>query len=304
EKIEAAVAELGYKVNTTARALKTSRSMTIGIIMEDLTNSFYSGVMSVVDNYFLESGYSSIITETKGRSEESLRKLDLLLSKRVDGIICFTSCCDLDFINTCIGSGVGLVVVDSLPQGGQPCGSCDFILTDNVCGAFDATRHLVENGHHEIAVITGDSSRFSAGERLRGYQECLVQSGIPVRGDLIFTDEYNIDGGYRCPQLLARLTSRPTAVLVCNYLMALGALVAFNENDLRAGEELSLIMFDEIQANSAFRPRLTTVGQSLDEIGRLAAERILLRARGGDLPDGIFRIPARLIIRDSVVRLK
>ncbi|MDR3644037.1 MAG: LacI family DNA-binding transcriptional regulator, partial [Clostridia bacterium] len=71
EKIEAAVAELGYKVNTTARALKTSRSMTIGIIMEELTNSFYSGVMSVVDNYFLESGYSSIITETKGRSEES-----------------------------------------------------------------------------------------------------------------------------------------------------------------------------------------------------------------------------------------
>jgi len=304
ERIARAVRESGYSVNYTARALKTCRAMTIGVLTESLTNMFYSSVLSIMDDCLMRAGYSTIISETRADTDQMLCKLELMRSKRVDGIVCLASHCDDRLVSACDSAGLQLVMVDSLcneKYRGSRC--CDFVLTDNVRGARDAARLIIEHGHRNIGILTGADWHFSAAERLKGFRDGLASLGVPVREEFVVIEDYSIEGGYRGATRICAMRERPTAVLVCNYFMNLGAMVAFHEHNVLIGRDMSLVSFDEIQANKAFRPAVTTVCQSLEAIGCTAAERILLRAANPGIPPLIIRVPATLIKRDSVAAL-
>ena len=176
-RIDAAIAELGYRVNDAARTLKTRRSMTVGILLDSLSNLFYTSVISEAEDLLQQKDYTSILFETKGSLSRALRGIDLFASKSADGILYLSSQCSPEVIEYCRLRNIPLTVVDSLPREIPP--TCDFVLTGNARAAFSATEYLIEKGHRDIAVVTGSNTHFSANERLRGYQNALTQAGIP-----------------------------------------------------------------------------------------------------------------------------
>ena len=299
--VEQAIRETGYKVNLTARSLKMNRSMTIGVVMNFFTVVVFNSILSIVNDYLHEKGFSTIISETKGDDKNALNVLSLMISRQVDGIIYFNNHCDEDFLKMCEENKVPLVVVDCLfPDAEQY--SCDFVLTDNEQGSYMATKHLIENGHKDIALITGFQTYYTAGQRLCGYLNCMGDYNISIRNELVHVNEYNVEGGYDAVKKMFEEKCLPTAVVICNYAMTTGAIFALNERNIEIGKEISVIAFDEIEANKAFKPQLTTINQPLYEIGRMIAQRIFEKTEG-DPYSQTFMIPATLQVRDSVCRL-
>lgn len=299
-RIDAAIAELGYQVNVAARTLKTRRSMTVGILLDSLSNLFYTSVISEAEELLQQKGYTTILCETKDSPERALRGVELLSSKAADGILYFSSRCSREVISRCEELSIPVTVVDSIAPDASPV--CDFVVTENALGAFGAVEYLQKMGHREIAVVTGSEAHFSANERLRGYQNALHQAGLPLREEWILRDEYNIDGGYRCVRRLLELPVQPTALLVCNYFMTVGAIMALNEANVQIPQQLSVISFDEIELIKAMKPRLTTVNQQGAVIAARAVESLTARINGSQNPERVYMVPTVLVERDSVAR--
>ncbi len=299
-RIDAAIAELGYQVNIAARTLKTRRSMTVGILLDSLSNLFYTAVISEAEELLQEKGYTSILFETKGSLQRALRGIDLFSSKSADGILYLSSQCSREVITRCTGLSIPLTVVDSITPDASP--SCDFVLTENARGAFSAVEYLRCQGHRDIAVITGSAAHFSANERLRGYQNALRQAELPLREEWVLRDEYNIDGGYRCVRRLLKSPLQPSALLVCNYFMTVGAVMALNESNIAIPDQLSVVSFDEIELIKAMKPRLTTINQQTSVIAARAVECLTARINGSQEEEKVQLVPTVMVERDSVAQ--
>ena len=290
-RINEAIAALGYRVNSAARTLKTRRSMTVGVLLDSLSNLFYTSVISEAEELLQAQGYTSILFETQD-------SLDLFSSKSVDGILYLSSRCRPEILARCARLNIPLTVVDSITPDASP--ACDFVVTENARGAFSAVEYLQSKGHRDIGVITGSPAHFSANERLRGYRNALAQAAIPLREEWVLRDEYNIDGGHRCTQRLLQCPQRPTALLICNYFMTIGAVMALNEANISIPDGISVVSFDEIELIKAMKPRLTTVNQQISVIAARAVERLIARITGQQPPETVQLIPTVLVERDSV----
>lgn len=297
-RIDQAIEELGYQVNAAARALKTRRSMTVGILLDSLSNLFYTAVISEAEELLRRAGYTAILFETKDSPDREQQGLELFRSKAVDGMLYFSSHSSADTIRLCQQKGIPLVTIDSIAAGVP---DADFIVTENAVASFEAVQLLLGKGHRRIGVITGNERHFSANERLRGYENALERAGLTPMPGWVLRDEYNIDGGYRCMKRLLALDQRPSALLICNYFMAVGAIMALNEQNVRVPDELSLLSFDDAEWIQAIKPRLTTVNQQTDQIAEQAVNCLLARI-GGEKGEGrVVLIPTVLTDRDTVL---
>lgn len=297
-RIDEAIEALGYQVNAAARTLKTRRSMTIGILLDSLANLFYTAVISEAEELLLQRGYTALLFETKDSPEREEQGLALFRAKSVDGVLYFSSHSSPALIRSCLKLKLPIVTVDSIAAGTP---EADFVVTDNAAAASGAVGLLLEKGHREIGVITGGEGHFSAGERLRGCREALSRAGRPLREEWTLRDAYTIDGGYRCANRLLALPARPTALVICNYFMALGTVMALNEQNVRVPDELSLLSFDDFEWINALRPRLTTVSQQAARIAGEAVGCLLARIGGSTEPGKVLLIPTALTERDSIL---
>ena len=295
--IEKAINQLDYRVNNFARSLKMNRSMTIGIVLDNITNTFYTSIISNIEDGLNLKGYSSIICETKENDDTRKRKLDFLISKGVDGILIFTTNISSDLLNYYVKRKANIVVVDSVVNGVN----CDFVSTDNISSAYQATEQFILKGHKKIAMITGEDKNFSALERLKGYKRALEDYGLPIYEELIYKDRYDLEGGYKSfKKLMANKSCVPTAVLIANYFMAIGAIIALNEDNIVIPDDISMICFDDLELSKILKPKLTSVSQSTNEIGSEAIRLLLSRIEGNITGSRVVRIPAKIIMHNSI----
>ena len=174
------------------------------------------------------------------------------------------------------------------------------MLLDNVRGSQECVRHLIRSGYRSIAIITGPLELGSARERLRGYEEGLREAGIPVSKDLILEGDFREGSGYRLAKQILLQFARPSAILVSNGVMALGALQAFNELGVRCPEDVAIANFDDVVGSGSFRPQLTVVAQPGYEIGSLGATMLMDRIEGKrKKKPSVTRIAPTLIVRES-----
>lgn len=298
--IENAINELDYRVNTLARSLKTNKTMTAGIMVDNITNVFYTSIISVIEDKLSLMGYSTMICDTREDPALQKLKLDFLASKGVDGIIIFTTCISPELVETYVSKGISIIIIDTILNGID----CGFITTDNISGAYQATEQFIMKGHKKIAMITGEDKEFSAGERLKGYKRALEDYNIPLDSSLIFQGPYNLKGGYRLFQeMLLNKQINPTAVLIANYFMAIGAVISINENNVNIPDDLSIICFDDLELSKVFKPKLSFVSQQFTEIGLSAVELFLDRIDNKINNAQIVRIPPKIIITDSIKQL-
>lgn len=276
--IEAAIAELGFSVNKMARGLKTSRSMTVGVLIPDLENVFITSIISNFENILHHAGYSTIICDYKHDAGLEQAKLDFLAGRQIDGLVMMPLSGCSDSIRQLQDRKIPVVLIDR-PVAGL---ACDAVLVRNEQASFEAVSTLIQAGHRRIGVICGPPGVYTADERLRGCLRALSEHDLAVDLRLIRHGHYDTDSGYQLTVELMQSDLHPTALYVTNHEMTLGAVLALHALRIDIPGQLSIVGFDNQMLATVHQPILTTVVQPLRLIGEHAA-RLMLDRMSGDL---------------------
>jgi LacI family transcriptional regulator len=290
--VDHAVAKLGFVPNPMARGLAGGRTLSIGVVTQAIDSPFYGASLRGIEDALEPAGYSPLFVSGHWDAKTESRCIDVLLSRRVDGIIVLTGRLT-DVALKSVAKRVPVVVTGrSIKAPGLF--SLNF---ENFEGGRLATRHLIDSGHRKIAFISGDPRHPDAAQRLMGYQAALDQAGIPFNPTLVVQGEYSEASGEQAVSTLIANRQKFTAIFASNDQMAIGAAHGLQRHTLRVPDDVSLVGFDDQPTSLYAMPPLTTVRQPAYEIGRLAAEAVL------QLLDGVKPQqtvpPPRLIVRDS-----
>lgn len=297
ESIAEAIKVLDYRRNVMARALKTNKTMTIGILIPSLENIFFTTIVSMIEDILLEKGYGIILCDFKEDMSLEQKKLEFLMNKHVDGIIMVSYGGDLSYIKELIDRKVPVVLLDRMIKELD----CDVVLADNLNASYRAVEELIIHKHKRIGIICGPANTYTADERRKGYIRVHQDYNVDIDESLMLGGNFSVESGYRLLREFWEMDERPSAVLVTNYEMTIGAIMAINELGIQVPEELSIIGFDNIQMAHVVKPPLSIVEQPMKEIGETAARLILKRL--DENYDGfpeIHRLKTKLHVKESV----
>jgi LacI family transcriptional regulator len=304
---------LGYRSNAIARAMRSGRTSTIGLVIADISGSFFDRATLAIIRTAAASGYQTLVLNTDEDLEAEADAVGVLLNKRVDGLIVVTSSrTGHDHLLDGDQLVAPLVFLDRRADDVPAC----VVSTDDRSAAREAVAIFVEHGRRKIGMLSTSSTiagrRLSytspqaistMSDRVGGFQEGLAAAGLEFREDwLVFTDTDHETATAAAIELLSR-RERPTAILASNSETALALLQACQQLDLKVAEDLSLIGFDDPTWARLMRPALTMVSRPVYELGSAAVEKLLLQITGEhDRPDSLT-LPAQIVPRDSVARL-
>ena len=294
EKILAVAQSLGYKPNLSARSLRTDRSNTIGIIIDDLVSPFTPPIVRGIQDYLTEYDYLSLIVNSDWNPALEQEAIRTLLSRPVDGII-FVEYSHLALSTDLEQSKKPHVFVHRLF--GTPIKNS--VVPDDHYGGALAVRHLIALGHKRIAFIGGPQAWHSSTQRLEGYKSELIANNIEFDPALVQLSDWELEGGYRAAQNLLGLPQRPTAIFSANDLMALGAIRAIQDAGANVPNDIAVVGYDNRDLAKIVRPRITTVSMPVYEMGWAAAEILLKQITDGREERDEIKIQGQLFIRDS-----
>ena len=295
-RVRAAMADLNYQPNVIARSLRTRETMTVGLVLSDITNPFFPSLVRTIEDSVFKEGYSIMLCDTDERKDLEETHLRLLVGRRVDGLIVAPSSGGSEYLRALIESDMPVVLLDRHVPGLNG----DVVLSDNVAGGYDAVSHLIDLGHRRIGILAGRLEVSTGLDRLEGYLKALQDNGIDRDDNLVRVANFRRDEAEQKTMELLSLDEPPTAVFACNNLMAAGALAAIRRASLRVPNDVSLASFDDSEWAALMNPSLTVVAQDVAELGQRAADLLLRRIRRGPVknPRRIVVKP-RLIVRDS-----
>jgi LacI family transcriptional regulator len=297
ERVRTAIRDLDYYPNEIARSLKVKQTRMLGMIIPDITNPFFPEIIRGAEDTAFERGYFLVTANTDEQIGRERRIISALRSYRVGGILLASAPGkDTSHIRSTMQAGISIVCLDRAVSGVKT----DAVLLDNVRGGRECVRHLIQRGHSRIAIITGSLTLQTGRERLRGYEDALNEAGIKIDRRLIFEGDFRDESGYRLGKELLSRRVRPSAIFVCNGVMTLGVLKAFEEMGVQCPDDIALATFDDLVLDRSFHPHLTAVVQPSYEIGSRAATILMDRIEGKLTNDPfVVRIVPTLIIRES-----
>lgn len=294
-RVEAAVQRLNYRPNLLARGLAKRQTNIIGIVVPDIGNPFFPLVIRGAEDAAQKGGYSIVLCNSDDEREKEELYMELLLSKRVDGLLLTKTPGRFSpsLMRSLTESGVPIVLLMRSCTGY----AADMVVTDDFKGGVEAVSHLARVGHRTIAFVGGPPHVSNARARLQGYRKALKLCGLRYHPELVVEGDYRIDSGYRAG--LTLLPRRPDAVLVANYLMTVGFMKAAEEVRLSCPEDFALASFDDYPWLGCFRPRLTTVELPKYDVGAVAAQLLLERIAGKRGRPVCTKLAPQLCVRDS-----
>jgi DNA-binding LacI/PurR family transcriptional regulator len=299
KKVLKAIKELNYEINAVARSLRQKKTNIIGIIVGNVLSQFYSIIAKSVEDIANKSNYNVILCNGDDNPEKELRYLKVLKSNRVDGIILTPTGKNANYVNWLIESGTKVVLLDRLIEGLD----CDAVLIDNENGAYNAVKHLIDQGYKKIAIINGYINRTTGRGRLNGYLKALSEAGIPKDDNLIKIGDFKKSSGIDLARELLKSTNRPEAIFVTNIDMTLGALITIKKMGLKIPDDIGVIGFDDPDWNIILDPPLTAVNQPVYNIGSTAAELLIKKIEGEEVSIKnkplIITLNTNLIVRSS-----
>ncbi|RFO98238.1 transcriptional regulator [Rhodoferax lacus] len=296
EAVDAAIAKLGFVPNPVARGLAGGRTFSIGVVTQTLDSPFYGSALRGIEEKLLPLGYSPLFVSGQWNAEVEAKCMDVLRSRRVDGIIVLTGRLTDKALKNYAKTMPIVVTGRKLSAPGLAALYCD-----NVEGARLATQHLIGLGHRQIAFISGDPQHPDAAERFQGYRKALEEARIKFDPALVAEGGFYEASGLQAVGDLLASRKRFTAIFAANDQMAVGAALGLSRHSLRVPEDVSLIGYDDLLSSLYSNPPLSSVHQSAYELGQLAAD-VLLQLLSGEKP--VFQVPApRLVPRESCRRL-
>ena len=285
ERVEAAMAALGYRLHRAARALRTGRTQTIGLVAATLATVGNSRMLQAVADAAASRGYALVVVTLASDAIDVA--FERLRDQGVDGAVVLNEA-TASAQDAAVPDDLRLVVVDA-PVADR----FDVVQTAHADGAAAATRHLLELGHRTVHHLAGPAGSYSADERERGWRAALAGTGTvapaPLRGD------WTAASGY---EAAARVPADATAVFAANDQMALGLLRALADSGRRVPEDISVVGFDDVRDAADYRPPLTTVRQDFDALGARAVDVLVSRIETPATP-ALVTIPAELVVRAS-----
>ena len=297
QAIDEAIAALGFVPNPIARGLAGGRTFSIGVVTQALDSPFYGAAMRGIEDALLPEGYNALFVSGHWNSAAEARCIDVLQSRRVDGIVVLTGRLTDQAIKAYAKNQPLVVTGRTLRAPGLF--SLNF---DNFEGGRMATQHLLQLGHRRVAFIAGDAQHPDATERLRGYRAALEAAGIAFHQGLVVSGEYHELSGLLAVDRLLSTNQQFTAIFAANDQMAVGAALGLQRRSLRVPEDVSIVGFDDLPTSQYAIPPLTSVHQPAYELGRLAATAMLELLT--DVKPSV-EVPApRLIARESSRRLQ
>ncbi|HWR23724.1 MAG TPA: LacI family DNA-binding transcriptional regulator [Feifaniaceae bacterium] len=302
-RIDHAIAALDFKVNLTARSLKTSKTMTVGALLPSLSVSFFSDLFSMIEGLLRREGYSLIVCSYNNDPEQELDKVKFLVGKQVDGIIFVPGRVDVKKVNAIKeiqSHKVPLVLLDRCVAGLE----YDRILVDNSGISYAAVEHLLTNRHRRIGIMMGPNDISTGYERTLGYERVLADYSIPLDPSLMRMGDFSYESGYRLFCEFMDMDDPPTAIFATNYDMTLGAVTAAYERKLKIPEDISFIGFDEVRLTKMFNPPLSIVIQPMELIAEQTASTLVRRMRDDYASFPLMlRLKGELLLNDSVAAL-
>lgn len=297
ERVEQAIAELGYVPNALARSLRFKQTKTIALVLTDITNPFFTTIARGVEDTASEQGFSVIFCNTDESKDKEAEYLNVLVQKQVDGMLLVPAVSSPDSAVFLSERGVPFVVLDRLIPGV----SVDIVRGDSEQGAYQLVCHLLDLGHRLIAILSGPAAVTTAADRVTGYRRALAAAGSSEAA--VYHGGFTVEEGYRMARQALTVQPRPTALFAANNFIAIGALRALRDARLRVPQDVSVVTFDDLPAAIVMDPFLTVMSQPAYEMGRQATLLLLdrLAGRGSSEPQEIV-LPTALIVRESSAR--
>jgi LacI family transcriptional regulator len=302
DRVKKAMDALDYHPDQVARSLRMRHTNTVGMVIADVTNPFFTDVIRGVEKEAQSNGYSVILCDSNEDPALERHYLSTLFSRRVDGVL-LAPTSSPSAHEPRVHKRFPIVLIDRIPLGYTG----DAVMTDSFSAAYDGTRHLIELGHRQIAIITGQLNLSNGLDRLEGFRKALQEEHLALPDKYVQQGDFQLESGYRSGLELMRLPVPPTAIFSCNNKMTLGLMRALGELHVRCPDAVSVLGFDDFEWSAYFTPRLTTIAQASNEMGRQAMRLLLrkLQATPGndglpnESPETTVKLKAELRVRDS-----
>ncbi|HEY8023093.1 MAG TPA: substrate-binding domain-containing protein [Burkholderiaceae bacterium] len=291
----AAIKRTNFAPNQMAQGLKKGRSMTIGIVVQDISSPFFDETLRGVDDGLKDTGFTSVIVSGHWNAQEESDRIRLLLARKVDGIILLSGRISdkavLQFANyrPIVSTGRKL----------QSKNAIGFKI-DNEYGAYLAVKHLIELGHRRIAFVSGPPTNNDANERLAGYKRALEEAHIDIDAQLMVEGDFHEASGLLAVNRLFDAHRHFTAVFASNDLSAYGVRLGLYRKGLRVPEDISLVAFDDLPGSAYTAPPLTTIHQPIYDLGRAVTAALLGLINGENASRNVP--PVELVVRETTRR--
>lgn len=299
KKVKQYASNMGYTPNMVAKGLRSSKTFTIGLMIPDIANPFFSMMAKNIEKAASEANYSILLVDASESIEKEKDQVQNMLNRKVDAIIAAPVGTEFDHFQLITKQKIPLVFVDRYSTEID----IPYITSNNFQGGFSATQYLIDKGHKRIALITGCETIQPIIERRKGYVKALEVANIAVSDQLIVGEELTVNNGYEHAKLLLQRNNRPTAIFALSNLIGLGVLQAVKELNLNIPNDVSLIVFDDQPYVSYLNPPVTTVKQDSKKIGALSIEIILGMIKYKNTKPDSQVVETQLIRRESVVCL-
>ncbi len=291
ERVEAAIAELGYRPDDRARRLRNTglRTGVIGFVLVDVSNPFFSSILRGIEEVARRHDYLVLSGSTDGEPARQAQLVSAFVSRRVDGMIVVPSGDDLGPLSHEIERGTPLVFVDLEPAAA----SVDLLRSDHQGGSRLATEHLLARGHRDIAFFGSPLDIFSARLRLAGFKEAMSAAGLDVPESRVRTGMHTPDEWQRIVTEFFTNEPRPTAIFTAQNFVTIGALQALHAMGLH--NTVAQVGFDDVDLSAVVSPGISVMPQYPLELGRRAAEMLFERL------DGRVGPPVQEILKSPIV---
>lgn len=301
KRVQKAIDKLSYEPNLAARNLRKEESGIILILTPNLSNPYYTTIISGIGDSANDEGYSAFLCNTggdRGREEAFLKMLD---RKRADGAVLLASEPGSGWLKRYAGQFSIVQCSEFDPNIAIP-----HVCVDNYAASVEATNYLISLGHTKIATISSTNNYISTCQRLKGYRDALSEAGLPLKDDYIYraARDYAFKSGLNAAKSLLSLKDRPTALFCVSDTLALGSIIGAQEMGYSVPDDVSVIGFDDVENTTMMHPYITSIAQPCYDIGKYGAQMLFRNMRGdnGSSLEKQIILPHNLTIRESTAR--
>lgn len=296
-RVQQAIKQLNYQPNRVAKRLRNRNASgnLLGVLIPDIQNPFYVEVLRGIEDVAYENQYALITCNFSQDESKEKMYLDILQSESIDGLIAAPTSEHDQKVTDLVKRGLPIVCVDRGLLGVD----VDVVLVENRNGAFSAVDHLARSGYKRIAYISGLPQIPSSRQREEGYREALAVHHLPFVEELVKYGDSRHESGVRLCEELLNLPQPPDAIFTGNNLITLGALETIHKRGLQIPRDIAIIGFDDMYWSISLNPPLTAVRQPAYEIGKRAAEQLILRINDPSRPTVSMVLKTQLMIRSS-----
>ena len=296
-KVLAAVQELNYRPNVLARSLRTQKTQMIAVMVADISNNFYHRIARAIQDVASVHNYDVMIANSDHVYNNEIHFCEAVSRRPVDGVIMVPiHLTNNDLDNFISQSSTPLAVLGQ--QIDHP--NIDVVYALDEAAMYDATRWLItEQGHRHLGFIGVPDNLPPGPRRFRGFKHALDEAQLDIRAEHLVIGDFTLESGQQAIKQLLEVGELPSALVVLNDLMAIGAILALQEAGYRVPEDVAVVGFDDITEANIVRPALTTIAQASYDMGQKLATCLFERIDNPDLPTRRLESPLTLIKRDS-----